>query len=134
MKMKKSSKSAAERLIATEEEYFVGDLMETMVADIKELWSDSACQCTYARANEFQLHDSAKYYFDELDRIGRPGYVPTEQDILRSRTKTTGVHEVKFALQNIPFTFVDVGGQRSERKKMDAMLPGCDRSSVLRVP
>jgi hypothetical protein len=37
--------------------------------------------------------------------------------VLRVRTKTTGVHELTFTLENIFFRVVDVGGQRSERRK-----------------
>jgi translation elongation factor EF-1alpha len=43
--------------------------------------------------------------------------VPDEQDILRSRAKTTGIIETEFEVDNLYFRLVDVGGQRSERKK-----------------
>jgi len=49
--------------------------------------------------------------------LGAPDYVPTEQDVLRSRAKTTGIIETEFDVDNIHFRMVDVGGQRSERKK-----------------
>lgn len=42
---------------------------------------------------------------------------PTEQDILRTRVKTTGIVEVHFSFKNLNFKLFDVGGQRSERKK-----------------
>jgi len=63
------------------------------------------------------LLDSAKYYFDNLDRIAVESYSPTEQDVLRSRAKTTGIIEIEFVLEKTHFKLVDVGGQRSERKK-----------------
>lgn len=44
-------------------------------------------------------------------------YQPTEQDILRTRVKTTGIVEVHFSFKNLNFKLFDVGGQRSERKK-----------------
>lgn len=43
--------------------------------------------------------------------------MPTEQDILRTRVKTTGIVEVHFSFKNLNFKLFDVGGQRSERKK-----------------
>lgn len=46
-----------------------------------------------------------------------PGYVPTEQDVLRSRVKTTGIIETQFSFKDLNFRMFDVGGQRSERKK-----------------
>lgn len=35
-------------------------------------------------------------FFDEVNRIGAPGYVPNEADVLRARSKTTGISETKF--------------------------------------
>lgn len=37
--------------------------------------------------------------------------------MLRTRVKTTGIIETKFSFKGLNFTLVDVGGQRSERKK-----------------
>ncbi|VDM71088.1 unnamed protein product, partial [Strongylus vulgaris] len=50
-------------------------------------------------------------------RLGEATYQPTEQDILRTRVKTTGIVEVHFTFKNLNFKLFDVGGQRSERKK-----------------
>ena len=44
-------------------------------------------------------------------------YVPTQQDILYARKKTKGIHEHYIDVNNVPFRFVDVGGQRSQRQK-----------------
>ncbi|XP_008591618.1 PREDICTED: guanine nucleotide-binding protein subunit alpha-14-like [Galeopterus variegatus] len=46
-----------------------------------------------------------------------PSFVPTQQDVLRVRVPTTGIIEYPFDLENIIFRMVDVGGQRSERRK-----------------
>ena len=56
-------------------------------------------------------------FLDDLDRLGAKDYQPTEQDILRTRVKTTGIVEVHFSFKNLNFKLFDVGGQRSERKK-----------------
>ncbi|KMQ84702.1 guanine nucleotide-binding protein g subunit alpha [Lasius niger] len=56
-------------------------------------------------------------FLDDLDRLGAREYQPTEQDILRTRVKTTGIVEVHFSFKNLNFKLFDVGGQRSERKK-----------------
>ena len=45
----------------------------------------------FSRYNEYQLNDSASYYFDAIDRIATPNYMPTQQDVLRSRVRTTGM-------------------------------------------
>lgn len=59
----------------------------------------------------------ANSYFDAAQRIGSQNYVPTDQDILRSRVKTTGLTEERFPVGQLNYVVFDVGGQRSERKK-----------------
>ncbi|XP_072391235.1 guanine nucleotide-binding protein G(q) subunit alpha isoform X1 [Diabrotica undecimpunctata] len=87
------------------------------VEAIKDLWADAGIQECYDRRREYQLTDSAKYYLSDLERIKDPDYLPTEQDILRARAPTTGIIEYPFDLDSIIFRMVDVGGQRSERRK-----------------
>lgn len=84
---------------------------------IKSLWQDAGIQECYDRRREYQLTDSAKYYLDSIDRISLEDYLPTLQDILRVRIPTTGIIEYPFDLDSIIFRMVDVGGQRSERRK-----------------
>ncbi|KAJ3016330.1 guanine nucleotide-binding protein subunit alpha [Thoreauomyces humboldtii] len=88
-----------------------------VTAAVKTLWVDEGVQACFARSREYQLNDSAKYYFDEIDRIGTSDYVPTDQDVLRSRVKTTGITENTFHIGDLTYRMFDVGGQRSERKK-----------------
>ncbi|ELR61749.1 Guanine nucleotide-binding protein subunit alpha-11, partial [Bos mutus] len=87
------------------------------VSAIKTLWNDPGIQECYDRRREYQLSDSAKYYLTDVDRIATSGYLPTQQDVLRVRVPTTGIIEYPFDLENIIFRMVDVGGQRSERRK-----------------
>ncbi len=37
-------------------------------------------------------------FFDEATRIAAPEYIPTEADVLRARTKTTGIYETRFTM------------------------------------
>lgn len=90
---------------------------QEFISRMKSLWSDEGVQMCFGRAREYQLNDSAEYYLTSLDRLGDPRYIPTEQDVLRTRVKTTGIVETFFAYKNLNFKMVDVGGQRSERKK-----------------
>ncbi|CAO2645889.1 Guanine nucleotide-binding protein subunit alpha-13, partial [Lemmus lemmus] len=84
---------------------------------IKALWDDSGIQNAYDRRREFQLGESVKYFLDNLDKLGVPDYIPSQQDILLARRPTKGIHEYDFEIKNVPFKMVDVGGQRSERKR-----------------
>lgn len=90
---------------------------EKLGVALKELWADPGIQATYeARAN-FQLTDSTKYFMERLDDVMKDTYIPTEQDVLRSRVRTTGIVENDFVIDGNQFKMFDVGGQRNERKK-----------------
>jgi len=56
-------------------------------------------------------------FFDNVDRITEPSYLPSEDDILRSRVRTTGIEESEFQINDFRFKMIDVGGQRTERRK-----------------
>ncbi|KAI5854019.1 guanine nucleotide binding protein, alpha subunit [Tricharina praecox] len=83
----------------------------------RSLWSDLGVQKAVKRGNEFALHDNLIYFFESLDRLFAKEFLPTDQDILRSRLKTTGITETVFDLGTLTYRMFDVGGQRSERKK-----------------
>jgi guanine nucleotide-binding protein subunit alpha, other len=55
----------------------------------------------------------------------RPDYTPSNDDILRCRLRTTGTHEAEFPVQGLTYKMVDVGGQRSERKKWIHVFDNC---------
>jgi len=86
--------------------------------DIKALWEDASIQKAYSMRNtHFQLNDSAIYFFENVERFLERNYVPSLHDVLRARVRSTGVNEAVFRFEEIPFRVVDVGGQRSERRK-----------------
>jgi GTPase SAR1 family protein len=122
----------------TEEELFEWDentrLNQDMGKRILKLFNSEALQKTYARRSEFWLLDSFSYYIKSLDRFVEPDWVPTEEDAVMARIRTTGIVvtnlEQKFEEKDKPveykdimppekllFQVVDVGGQRNERKK-----------------
>jgi len=96
-----------------------GDAWSTELGDdIKHLWADPAIQKVYGlRDKSFQLNDSANYFFDNIERFMSPSYIPTQADVLRARVRSTGIEEAEFKFEDISFRMVDVGGQRSERRK-----------------
>ncbi|XP_061094060.1 guanine nucleotide-binding protein G(q) subunit alpha-like [Conger conger] len=81
---------------------------------IKRLWADPAL---YNSRGVYQLLDSTQYYMDNLDRIAAPNYIPSAQDVLRVRMPTTGINDYSFKMQRTSLRIVDVGGQKSERRK-----------------
>jgi guanine nucleotide-binding protein subunit alpha, other len=90
---------------------------QTFHTPLASLWADPNVQEAYARGNEAALPENLVYYFAELDRLFEPSYVPTEQDIIFARVRTTGITETGFHLRDHEMLMVDVGGQKSERRK-----------------
>lgn len=41
---------------------------------------------------------SLSSFFQEVIRIVAPDYLPNEMDVLRARTKTTGIYETRFQM------------------------------------
>ncbi|KAJ6452614.1 heterotrimeric G-protein alpha subunit, GPA3-like protein [Mycena sanguinolenta] len=66
---------------------------------------------------DFYLMDSAGYFFSSIHRIAAPTYVPSEEDVLRARARSTAIIETRFWMGDLMIHMFDVGGQRSERKK-----------------
>ncbi len=85
-------------------------------------------------------------FLDDLDRLGTSNYQPTEQDILRTRVKTTGIVEVHFTFKNLNFKlvigikthgFILVQTVRCGRptigaEEMDTLFRGCHGDHLLR--
>jgi len=88
-----------------------------VAAHLAALWGDPGIQTVYAHRSMYQLTDSAAYFLDKIREVGAAGYLPSEQDVLRSRVRTTGIVENEFIIDGNRFKMFDVGGQRNERKK-----------------
>lgn len=43
-----------------------------------------------------------KYYIDKIDVIAEPNYVPTDEDILHIRQRSTGATDTSFIVSSIP--------------------------------
>ncbi|GAA5844523.1 hypothetical protein JCM9279_006333 [Rhodotorula babjevae] len=90
-----------------------GELLPDVAKALMALWEFEGAKEAVDMAHEFQLND----YFANIARLASPGYMPSDQDILRSRVKSTGITEVQLTIHGTVYRMCDVGGQRSERKK-----------------
>ncbi|XP_078509924.1 guanine nucleotide-binding protein G(o) subunit alpha-like isoform X2 [Lissotriton helveticus] len=84
---------------------------------LSRLWADAGVRATAARGCEFELNDSAHYFFEHMTRILSEDFCPTVQDVLRVRVRTCGVLETHFRMRGLTFRVYDVGGLRTERRK-----------------
>ncbi|KAL0478220.1 heterotrimeric G protein subunit alpha [Acrasis kona] len=91
--------------------------------DLEGLMEESVMKEIFERRREFHIFDGADYFFKDLQRIREP-YEPSVADILHCRRKSTGVNEGGFLRDGVRFRFIDVGGQRPERKKWINLFDG----------
>merc|ERR1711990_79531 len=94
---------------------------QEIVKDIVILWEDPSIQKCIKQKAKIQLLDSAPYFLKKAVTIGAADYLPTDDDVLRARSQTTGVVTVDFTLKErnreLKLELVDVGGQRGERRR-----------------
>jgi guanine nucleotide-binding protein G(i) subunit alpha len=89
VEVEEKHKEIVERIYSGDN-YFQGQITPQIATDIESLWTDKGIRAVYERSAEFQLNDSAAYFFENVSRMASPDYIPSDQDILRSRAKTTG--------------------------------------------
>lgn len=84
---------------------------------IKTLWADPGIQAAWARRSEYQVIESHVHYFENIDQMMQPNYLPSQDDVLLCRSRTTGIVETVLDIDSSEFHIFDVGGQRNERRK-----------------
>ena len=70
-------------------------------------------------------------WMDHCEQFYKDDYILTDQDILRVRTRTTGIWEQKGDYLGATFSLFVLGGGRSERRKWLHALPTFDISIFL---
>uniref|UniRef100_A0A1I7UAN4 G-protein alpha subunit n=1 Tax=Caenorhabditis tropicalis TaxID=1561998 RepID=A0A1I7UAN4_9PELO len=61
--------------------------------------------------------DHIHYFYPNLERIAVANYIPTTEDLIHMRQTTLGVHEISFDFTKHTIRLIDVGGQKTERRK-----------------
>lgn len=61
--------------------------------------------------------DGLPYLLNNMKRISSEKYTPNNQDILHSRASTKSIYEYQVEIKSVPFVFIDVGGQRNQRRR-----------------
>jgi GTPase SAR1 family protein len=114
VKVTKGRKEAKEAVLRAD----IDDLFKVS-NEIKILWQEKSIKEAFEKRSELRISipSTSDYYFDNVDRFAHENFQPTPDDMFRAKLKTTGISEVVFEISKIEFTLVDVGGQRSERRK-----------------
>jgi len=84
---------------------------------LKILWKEDVIKKTWGLRFQYHMQTSAAWFFERVDDIAKDNFVPSSEDLLRTRVPTTGIVTQKFEIGGCKFSIMDVGGQRSERRK-----------------
>ena len=97
---------------------YAGTVDEAFAALVELVAEDPAMRAALAADDPQALvHRDALYFARRARAAALPDYVPSVEDVLRCRVRTTGILEETFDVDGVAFSIVDVGGQRSERRK-----------------
>ncbi|KAL3500865.1 hypothetical protein ACH5RR_039958 [Cinchona calisaya] len=124
------TKAIAEKLSSIGGRLDYPHLNEELAREIETLWKDAAIQETFLCSNKFQVPDCAHYFMENLSRMSDTNYVPTKEDVLYARIRTTGVVEIQFSpvgenkKSGEVYRLFDVGGQKNERRKWIHLFEG----------
>ncbi|XP_078428037.1 G protein alpha subunit 1 [Wolffia australiana] len=105
-------------------------LTAELAKEIEALWNDSAIQETFQRGNGLQIPDCTQYFLKHLHRVSDTNYLPTKEDVLHARVRTTGVAELQFSpvgekkKKGEMYSVFDAGGQRNERRRWIHLFEG----------
>jgi hypothetical protein len=99
-------------------------LFDRVLAMVCLRWG--SCECLFARHPRPRVSHSISltHSFSPTRLLlfqAKPDYVPSTADVLRMRVRTTGVVTLPLTIKGKKFQIIDVGGQRSERKKVCAL-------------
>jgi len=106
--------------IAMVKEYRTPNELSPAIADgIKYIWrNDPRLKDIFQKHHSKKvLDETTEYFWNDIDRIAASDYIPSKQDIINVRYRTTGMIDKRFAINDRKYHIFDVGGQKSERKK-----------------
>ncbi|KAG8726364.1 hypothetical protein FRC11_000289, partial [Ceratobasidium sp. 423] len=106
--------------------------LEACAADMKLLWNSPAIHQYLKNAGLF-IEDMSGFFLNDIERIASRGYIPTDDDILRSRVKTIAPTETILPNleQGLEWRMYDVGGARRQRAKWAPFFDDMDLLIVL---
>jgi len=96
---------------------------------LAQIWNHRMTQQTFMNRNYLRLlnvMDSISTFMDNIERISSLAFQATDEDIVLARVRTTGISEMSFVFRKVQFKVIDVGGQRSERRKWLPLFQGIE--------
>jgi len=110
------------RIIKGQDPYQCAHIDEYLAKAIMEVWKDPMIKEMWKIKSEFQIAYSASYFINRLETIMDPNYIPPDEDILKTRTKTSGIIEVSFLAREPTICICRCFWAKIRKKKMVKLL------------
>mmetsp|Transcript_6688 Transcript_6688/g.7285 ORF Transcript_6688/g.7285 Transcript_6688/m.7285 type:complete len:374 (-) Transcript_6688:59-1180(-) len=131
IKIARKNKKAG-RLICDSNLFAPGEVKPLLEA-CKQLWTDTGIRKAYSNNEKEVMIAHYKHWMDDVINplMNDKDWVPSDDDIVYCRQRTTGIVETGFHHKKFDWLLVDVGGQKTERRKWIHCFEGMN--SVLYV-
>ncbi|EUC58625.1 guanine nucleotide-binding protein alpha-4 subunit [Rhizoctonia solani AG-3 Rhs1AP] len=106
--------------------------LEVCATDMKKLWSCPVARQCLKQTGLF-IEEISGFFLNDIERITSPGYIPTDDDILRTRVKTIRPTETILTCREsgVEWKIYDVGGARRQRAKWAPFFDDVDSLVVM---
>ncbi|KAJ1332447.1 hypothetical protein BSLG_008749 [Batrachochytrium salamandrivorans] len=86
-------------------------LTKGIATHMDTVWKDPYIQTLFNNTAHYKL------FFNRIFDIAEDDYLPSENDIIFSRSNTTNISETTILIEKVAYHFYDVGGQQQYRKQ-----------------
>ncbi|KAI0085497.1 guanine nucleotide binding protein, alpha subunit [Irpex rosettiformis] len=106
------------------------EIIASCKEDMQALWEDSVIQEMLKR-RRLRLDLMPGFFLQDVSRIARRDYTPSDDDVVRARLRTLGVQEHRILFETGPaagleWCLYDVGGSRTQRPAWFPYFDDCD--------
>jgi len=107
------------------------ELTPEVISKLKSFYDEPSIQMVLKDYGYLLPVTHFAYFWENMERIKQDNYVPTDDDILRARIRTSGSNSTAIYLDKNYFEFYDVGGQKPERAKWEAVISENKFSAII---
>ncbi len=105
----------------------INKIDQDIAESLNVLWNDDRFRKEYFDRAKYQLDNCWIMFMDKLKdypKWGGPDWIPSLDDYIRVRIRTSGIIEESFQWNNTNYKCFDVGGARGERRKWIHLFDG----------
>ena len=76
------------------------DITPDVAEAIKAVWRSEVVKQLWEHRSELQVIDTVQHFIERIDEVSSFGYLPSSNDIILARIRTTGIREERLKIDN----------------------------------